>query len=307
MVVSLDYNENEHWSKLLPILDDHNAWYHVLVQCLFYPENIDIMHQLKKPTSFAQWLVYANKEKGIQPEIVEKLSAVHSDMFKVVDGLVFNMKETREKPACKDFQNFLKHYEEFIFYIRRLEKDLLQDGSGFDKQTGLRSRNMLYADISRELERLERQGKSFCIAFMKLDNYEHIPMDSVHNEQKGYIKLIAGLIKLSIRSFDDAYYMGEDEFVLSLKQTDISGGVTALERLRKELEQQNIKFQIESNNREVPLSLSCCIAEPVGGDDVDYLLSNLRSDLKKSKTDKTDTVLEYHELSPLERYVRGST
>ncbi len=304
--MTLNYSENENWAKLLPILEDHNAWYHVLVQCLFYPENIDLMHKLQKPTSFAQWLVYANKEKGIQPEIVEKLSAVHADMFKVVDGLIYNMKETREKPSCKDFKNFLKHYEEFLFYIRRLEKDLLQDGSGFDTQTGLRSKNMLYADISRELERLERQGKSFCIAFMKLDNYEHIPMESIHDEQKGYIKLISGLIKLSIRSFDDAYYMGEDEFVLSLKQTDVSGGVTALERLRQELEQQNIKFQIEARGKEVPLSLSCCIAEPVGGDDVSDLLANLRSDLKKSKTDRTDTVLEYHELSPLERYVQGN-
>ncbi len=303
--MTLKYDENEHWAKLLPILEDHTAWYHVLVQCLFYPENMDMMHQLKKPTSFAQWVVYANREKDIQPEIVEKLSAVHADLFKAVDVLIYNMKETREKPSHKDFQKFLTNYEEFLFYVRRLEKDLLQDGSGYDSQTGLRSKNMLYVDIKRELERLERQGKSFCIAFMKLDNFDLIRQDASHDERNGYIKLIAGLIKLSIRSFDDAYYMGGDEFVLSLKQTDVSGGVTALERLRRELEQQEVMLQLEGEKGEIPMSMSCCIAEPVGGDDVNDLLKNLRADLKNSEHKKTDTVLEYHELSPLQRYVQS--
>lgn len=303
--MALKYKENEHWAKLLPILEDHTAWYHVLVQCLFYPENMDMMHQLKKPTSFAQWVVYANREKGIQPEIVEKLSAVHADMFKIVDGLVYNMKETRAKPPHKDFQKFLTNYEEFLFYVRRLEKDLLQEGSGYDSQTGLRSKNMLFTDIQRELERLERQGKNFCVALMKIDDFESICKDSPHDERNGYIKLIASLIKLSIRSFDDAYYVGEDEFVLSLKQTDVSGGVTALERLRRELEQQKVMLRSEGGLEESLLSMSCCIAEPVGGDDVHDLIRNLRADLKNTTYKKTDTVLEYHELSPLQRYVQG--
>lgn len=303
--MALQYKENEHWAKLLPILEDHTAWFHVLVQHFFYSENMDLMPELKKPTSFAQWVVYANREKDIQPEIVEKLSAVHADLFKTMDVLIYNMKETRVKPSQKDFQKFLTNYEEFLFYVRRLEKDLLLEGSGFDSQTGLRSKNMLYVDIKRELERLERQGKSFCIAFMKLDNFDLIRQDALHDERSGYIKLIAGLIKLSIRSFDDAYYMGGDEFVLSLKQTDVTGGVTALERLRRELEQQEVMLQLGGDGGEIPMSMSCCIAEPVGGDDVNDLLKNLRADLRNSKHEKTDTVLEYHELSPLQRYVQS--
>ncbi|PCJ96345.1 MAG: hypothetical protein COA45_11105 [Zetaproteobacteria bacterium] len=303
--MTLKYSGTEHWAKLFPILEDHTAWYHVLVQCLFYPESMDLMHRLKKPTSFAQWVVYANREKDIQPEIVEKLSAVHADMFKIVDVLTYNVKETKAKPSHKEFEKFLTHYEEFLFYVRRLEKDLHQEGSGYDSQTGLRSKKMLYEDIQRELERLERQGKSFCIAFMKLDNFDLIRHDSPHDERSGYIRLISGLIKLSIRSFDDAYYMGEDEFVLSLKQTDVSGAVSALERLRRELEMQKVMLQLEDGGKEIPLSMSCCIAEPVGGDDVHDLLKNLRADLKNTKDKKADTVLEYHELSPLQRYVQG--
>jgi len=50
-------------------------------------------------------------------------------------------------------------------------------------------------------------------------------------------------------------------------------------------------------------SLSCCVAEPLPNDNLDNLLANMRNDL--DTTDKNeDAVLEYYELSPLQRYIK---
>ena len=138
---------------------------------------------------------------------------------------------------------------------------------------------------------------------VKVDNYELIAQLPTPEEVRGYIKLVADLIKLSLRSFDDAYYMGKDEFVLCLKQADVTGGVSALERLRKELETQDVALKSASGEI-VPLSVSCCIAEPLGDDNVEELIRNLRLDLQDTGYKKSDTVLEYHELSPLQRYMQ---
>ncbi len=299
----LEYRENKRWENILPVLEEHTYWFHQFVENLFYADEDIHVEAMVKPSSFAHWVVYANRENKIQPEIVEKLSALHSDLFKMADILFYTSKETGAKPQRKDFKNFMTIYEEFLAHIRRLEKDMLAEGSGYDSFTGLRSADMLPSDIEKELDRLARQGKSFCVALARIDNFELIRENTDDLEEKAYVKLMADLIKLSIRSFDDAYYLGDDEYALCLKQADVSGGISALERLRKELEHQDVTLQLRTGEV-LPLSMSCCIAEPVAGQDVAELIRNLREDLDNTDQVKTDTVLEYHELSPLQRYVQ---
>ncbi|MGH1376584.1 MAG: diguanylate cyclase domain-containing protein [Alphaproteobacteria bacterium] len=296
-------NDNRHWDMLLPVLEEHAEWFHEITQCLFYAEDDSVFVSLKKPTSFAQWMVFANKEGGVQPEGIEKLASLHADLFKAADVLVHHTQETRVKPSYKDFKGFLTIYEEFLICVRRMEKDLHLEGSGYDSFTGLRSSRLMASDVKRELHRLARQGKNFCIAMARIDNFDVIKEAASDEELGGYIKLIAGLIKLSIRSYDDGYYMGDDEFVLCVKQAEVSGGISALERLRRELEQQKIEFVLKDGSK-VPLSMSCCIAEPVESDDVVDLITNLRNDLNDLDKEKTDTVLEFMELSPLQRFVQ---
>ncbi len=299
----VDYNENEHLNALFLVLDDHVSWFNALMQCLFYPDNSETAGKADKPVSFDQWLIKANQDDAMTPEIIESLTALHSDLFKASDMLVNTIKESGKKPDINDFQKFLTVYEEFLLYVRRLEKDIFIEGSGYDAFTGLRSKTLLHSDLERELQRLARQGKSFCVAMIKVDDFDLIQKNLGRDESNGYLKLIASLIKLSIRSFDDAYYIGEGEFVLSLKQADVSGGISALERLRRELERQNILLRI-SDGKETVLSMSCCIAEPVAGDDTYDLIKHLHEDLSGLDGGKSGSVLEYHELSPLQRYVQ---
>lgn len=301
----LEYHKNntENWDMLIPVLEEHGTWFHDFIEHLFYFSDMPEIQVPQKPTSFAQWVVHANRDKTMQMEIVEKLNALHADLFKMSDMLSAQVKETGRKPGHKQFMSFMTVYEEFMIFVRRLEKDILTEGSGFDSFTGLRHKAMLTTDVKRELDRLARQGKNFCLSLARIDNFVMLQKNTKPDELTAYIKLVADLVKLSIRSFDDAYHMGNGEFTLCLKQTDVTGGISALERLRRELERQKITFR-NDDGHEVPLSMSCCIAEPVQGDDVITLLSDLRDDLQTAEELKTDTVLKYHELSPLQRFVK---
>lgn len=300
----LKYTENNEWQALLPVLEEHGEWFRSAMQCLFYPVEAFKHGEMSKPTSFAQWVVEANRSQKIQPELMEKLTILHQDLLKISDLLINAAKAREVKPEWSDFKKFMTLYEEFMHHIRRLENDLVMEGSGYDSFTGLRSQNMFSHDLERELHRLARRGKSFCVALLKIDHFDLLGTHFSADEVGGYIKLIAGLIKVSIRSFDDAYYLGRDEFMLCLKQADVAGGIRALERLKRELEAQGITIQApgESDRR---LSMSCCIVEPVAEDKADGILQNLRLDLADSKEQNVDTVLQYHELSPLQRYVQS--
>jgi len=294
MILPYDQN-NAHNDVVSKVLEDHSEWFCALVKYIFYPEEESFSDGLAKPTSFAQWVVHANRVEEVLPEIIEKLNALHSDLFKLADIMMHGVRDGGVKPQKPDFESFVTIYEEFMLYLSRVGSDISAEGAGFDSFTGLRHKRMLKGDIQRELDRLTRQGKSFCISLAKIDKFDEVRNVKSQDEVDGYVKLVAGLIKLSVRSFDDAYFMGKDTFALCLKQADLAGGVAALDRLRRELERQS---------GQEALSMSCFIAEPCSGDDVDELLDNLWGDLKNTKQDRSDTVLKYREMSPLERFVK---
>lgn len=300
--MSLTYKNNKMWAATLPVLEEHTEWFHGLVKSLFYAGEVDVGSLLGKPTSFAQWVSFAERDESIQPEMLERLSVLHSDLFSTSDSLLQSVQQSGQKPSYKSFNTFMTLYEEFLSNVRRLEKDLLLEGNGYDLFTGLRSSKLLSVDVARELDRLARHGKGFCLALARIDNFSVMKENAQKSELDAYIRLVSDLIKLSVRSFDDAYYMPDNEFALCLKQTDITGGVSALERLRKELERQGIQYNDGAGFK--PLSISCCIAEPVAGDDVSQLIANLRADLKLSDAAQSDTVLKYHEMSPLQRFMQ---
>ena len=295
---------NQNWDSVLPVLEELGEWFSGIIKYVFYPEDFVSSGDIRKSELFTKWLVRAHREESIQPEIVEKLTLLQQDLYKIADNLIDQVAGTGQKPALSSFNDFMTLYDEFTRHIRRLENDLVMEGSGYDAFTGLRSKKMFKVDIEMELERLARQGKNFCVALVKLDRFDEMLRDLDVKEVDGYIKLVASLIKISMRTYDDAYYYGKDEFILSLKQADLQGGVSALERLKKEVERQDIKVQF-SGDKQRHLSMSCCIAEPVSEDVATDLVRDLRRDLERVVDDTGDGVLRYHELSPIQRYVQG--
>ena len=297
--------DQSRWQALLPVLNDHVAWFNALLVYIFYPEHRVSDKPPQKPNSFALWFLEASRDPHFQSEIIGKLNALHKDLMAHADSLVLEVQNSNTKPSYESFQSFMAHFDEFTMNIRRLEHDFMIENSGYDLLTGLRNPKLLELDIERELERLGRQGKTFTIALARVDYFDQIETHYSKTETQSYIKLVAELIKLSIRSFDDAYYLGRDKFLLVLKQSEIKGGIAALERLKKELERQDIEYAFGPNNQK--MSVSCCIAAPNSTDNIKDLITHLEEDLSKNTDRISDGVLEYFEISPLQRFVREST
>lgn len=297
----LDYNNTSDMGETLKfVLEEHNCWFYGLLEHLFYPKKFKgDASLLLKTTSFTHWVVGESRDKSIHADIIKRLSSLHDDLFNKAAILLSNAKETLKNPEHKQFKEFLTLFEEFTFYIHRLEQDLYAEGNGFGSFAGLRHESVLKQDLSREMERLSRQGRTFCLALVRIDSFSDLLNVSDKNEIDGYIKLLVGLIKLSIRSFDDAYYMGDGLFALCLKQTEIDGGARGMERLRKGLLEKKVSIPSQSRC----LTISCCVTEPVIGDEVAALMEALMDNLERAQED-TDTVLKLRELSALERYAR---
>ncbi len=298
----LEYDIDTYVEDLEIIQDEYLGWLLRLTSCIFYPESALPDYNLSPPDSFTLWLERAQSSKeGFETQKLKNIKDLHKALTDRASILTRYAVRSGEIPASDVFEGFNQTFENFMRNIKRLSRESLFEGSGFDSLTGLRNQDVLKKDIAKELDRLSREGKPFSLALVRIDDFEGILKQQGETTGNEYIKLVAELIKKCVRSFDDAYRIEDGMFILSLKQTSPSGGILALNRLKREVEDQDSTFQIQG--RPVTLSLSSCVAEPLPDDDIDLLLKNLKSDLSGG-ADHEGTVLEYNEMSPLERYVK---
>jgi diguanylate cyclase (GGDEF)-like protein len=303
MVLSYDFDSQ--LRDLETIISDYTGWFLEATRRIFYPaDNNDMRDQLLEcPSSFGAWVAGAVQNGSIKTDLLQNLNHLHRDLCGLADALIDNGARTKLPPPFKDYHTLAVLFEEFTGHIRRLEKDCLLEDSGIDALTGLRSKEVMEKDIRREMDRLARQGKSFALALVRIDNFEKLKAEMTMEEADQCVKTVAEMVKKCMRSFDDAYHVN-GMFVLSLKQTGASGGIRALKRLKEDLAQSSAQYTVRGKPQ--PLSLSSCVGEPNEKDDVMTFIENLKKDLSHHQGDKGGSIVEYFELSPLQRYIRDN-
>lgn len=298
--MALTYEVDDKLKALVPVLEEHAEWYGHVIRQTLYPEAYTKEKQLPLPESFKNWLEEIKEDSFIEEITLERLKQLHSELYKTADELINAASKSRDKTPIQLFDGFVDRYEQFVVQLRRLERDCMQTDSGLDPLTGLRSAQAMRKDLAREMERRSRRGKPFCLALIRIDNYDKIRALQSDEEHKKILQVIATQIKKCIRSFDDAYRAGDSEFIMSLKHADMTGGSAAVVRLRRYMAEEGVRISDGENT--FPLTMSYCIAEPAPGDDVENLLLNIRTDMDRYDDD-TDVTLEFTDASPLSRYV----
>jgi GGDEF domain-containing protein len=285
--MALEYHTNMKFEQLAPVLEDYADWFAQLSQAIAYPDEDSQLEKITSPSSFQAWLDESS-QGGLNPDLIADISSIYIDMLEKGEELVQTLLNNA-KPEFEDFYQFKSLYSSFLTRLRRLEKDSAMEGSGFDEQTGFRSRKVIQTDQKKEMERLKRQGTPFCLVIVRIDEFGRYVPDNI-------LPFVVQNIKNCMRTFDDAYYLGDGHFLLSLKQTDIVGAEAAVDRLQ-------IFIRDDETNKS-STTLSYCLAEPVEDDEVMQLLDNMRKDLDAHAGEK-DAVLRFLELSPLQKYMNS--
>lgn len=298
--MSTEHDQKNHIEELESVLDDYTEWFMGFVRRVFYPAEA-IEKVLNRPESFSLWMRQAIEEELFTPERLEGLKNLNNDLHQYAATLLSEVYQKKQPPAYSDFDKLATFFEEFLNLVRRLEKEYLLGESGVDVRTGLRSKDMFYKDIQRELDRLERQGKSFSLALVNIDHFDRVRRALNDSAISSVYKLVADMIRKSTRSFDDAYNMDEGMFVVALKQTKASGGLRALQRLKTSI--GNSKQVFDTPEGKLALSVSSCITEPLPNDDIRSLLVNMKKDIL-AYPDQGGAIIEYVEISPLQRFIK---
>lgn len=290
----LEYKSQIGLEAIMPVLDEYVVWYGRLVRSYFEARPADE----KPPGVFMEWLEKAKAEGNISPNMAERVSRIHADMWASAREFT-NKFAARDVPPLKEYNELSRHYEEFIQMMRRMELDEAVENSGFDERTGLRSVKLLKDDVSREMERRARRGNPFSLALVKINGFKEEWRD---DDETFYsmVRQVSEQIKEVLRSFDDAYFLGGEYFLLCLKHADMVGSQAAIARLNMSINSTEIAPPDAPKEQ---ISVSTVVSEPTQGDNLENMLENMKKDLVG--IDSKGTVVQYNDISPLQRYIHS--
>ena len=266
------------------VLEDYSQWFSDIAVSMAYIETSSLPEGFSLPLSFREWVGKNQNSTEVNPNALKALSNAHYSMRVASERVIASLLEG-QRPDYKTFVEFKDAYNLFLSQVHNQEDLKAGEESALD---GLRPLDDLQGDFDREMERLSRSGNPFVLSCVRIDGF------SALTDQDTSFHLTKDNIVRSMRPFDDVYYLGDGEFLLSLKHTDVVGGEVALVRIQRSLD-------IDESNT-MKLSVSCCLSEPVTGDEVSVLIKNMKDDLRRHKDDK-DVILKFLDISPLERFM----
>lgn len=176
-----------------------------------------------------------------------------------------NFKDKKLKLFLNYIEELTEQYEELLSQKKELLAEL-EKKAIHDPLTGLFNRYALMEFLSREIERVRREGKeTLFIIFLDLDNFKQV--NDLYGHKKGdeVLKEVAKLLKSHFRKYDIVARIGGDEFMIVVR----NGSKQKVEELLEKL-----KSRIENIFRKFNLSVSYGIAvSPTEGTDIDRLIA----------------------------------
>jgi len=121
---------------------------------------------------------------------------------------------------------------------------VLADNDGL---TGLLNRRAFIECYKTYEAMAKRYNQAFTLVLFDLDFFKSINDEFGHDVGDRVLVLVADVIKRTIREADIGGRFGGEEFTLLLAHTEISQSLVIIERLRKELE--NIELKVSKNQR----------------------------------------------------------
>lgn len=218
---------------LTKVVDDHIAWLSAWHQVAFYggPERASKAGAIAQPASFLQWHERTMLALPNQEPVLKRLGELYSGLHTSAKLVLLKEPDGGALPIG-DYEKVLTRFDEFITALRRMERAFSEAAAGLDPLTGLRTRHGLQEDFNREISRFKNAGTPFVMVMMDIDHFKNINDSEGHETGDRVLVSLSNTLLRHIRTYDDAYRMGGEEFLMLMKGLDEASADHVLERLR---------------------------------------------------------------------------
>ena len=102
-----------------------------------------------------------------------------------------------------------------------------------DPLTRLLNRLACLQVLASEIERANRYQHPLAVALIDIDHFKRVNDTHGHAVGDDVLRLVAGVLRDNVRAVDSLGRYGGEEFLLVMPETDIDGGLTSAENLRR--------------------------------------------------------------------------
>ncbi len=141
----------------------------------------------------------------------------------------------------------------------------VEEKARIDELTGLLNRRSLDEVIASEINRHSRYGGVFSLIILDIDSLKAVNDNYGHLAGDNLIRQVSNVMKNAIRSVDQAFRYGGDEFAILLPNTSIEAANRVAERTRKQVALKTISDNIPVT---ASLGLASWPANGTGANDV---------------------------------------
>ncbi len=161
-----------------------------------------------------------------------------------------------------------------------LENAKLFDLATTDGLTKLFVHRYFHILLDQEIQRSRRYGRTFSLVMIDIDNFKEFNDTYGHQVGDEVLRHVARAIRQNTRAVDISARYGGEEFAVILPETDLEAGLAAAEKLRRSIEEMEIRHSSGSSKLTVSIGLA---AFPHHAGDKDGLIRSADGALYGSK------------------------
>jgi|GEM_PF-3083988 diguanylate cyclase (GGDEF) domain len=177
-----------------------------------------------------------------------------------------------------------------------------------DQLTRLMNRQACLQVLAAELERANRYQRSLAVALIDIDHFKRVNDTHGHAVGDEVLRHVAELLRASIRAVDTLGRYGGEEFLLVMPETDVDGGLTSTEHLRRLVGRTALIVPLPAGQLQVTVTISVGVTGGNGGTslDIDQLLREADSALYGAKGFGRDQAQAFRPLDESARVSRAT-
>ncbi|MBP7238368.1 MAG: GGDEF domain-containing protein [Petrotogaceae bacterium] len=218
----------------------------------------EVFHELELDWEKAKELIYdfrRSREPGVRDELFRISEILWSRANNIVlEAQIISEKKVIEFKAIYIFMILsLIGIFVIILYIRKYVANELEILAMKDSLTQIYNRSCLDDFLMKELERLRRYKRPFCVIMFDIDNFKNINDTYGHDKGDLLLKNISKIVKQNIRISDVLFRLGGDEFMVIFPESNSEQAFTAAEKIRSMVE-KTVFFEAERTTISIGLA-----------------------------------------------------
>lgn len=203
---------------------------------------------------------------------------VLAPLYQLNHAIEKNLSANELKKATKNAHPHLRSFAKLLY---KLKKDNTNHPRLKDKLTGLPSRTLFNENIKAAVKECKRNNKSLALLCLDLNRFKEINESLGHEVGDRILVDVSNRLKNLLREMDSIARLGDDEFAIMLKGTDLKDAETVANKIAINF---SMPFLIDNHQLLISPSIGTAVY-PDHAKEANELLSKANSAMNIAKSD----------------------